>query len=651
MDELRDLAALAVAMGVQTRFADGLGRHVQAQPETLVRVCAALGAGIRGPADAREALMAYQDDLAQRILPPVAVAWAGRATAVPVAAGGAVRATLRFEHGGEVHPPVQDGGVQLPGPLPMGYHQLTVEASGRQDDCTVIAAPLRAWRRAGSRRSWGLGTHLAALRSARSRSLGDLTDLEVLSTWVGERGGDLVTVLPLLPTFNEAPAEPSPYSPVSRLFWSELMLDLGDAHRGVAPPGRLDVTRADMEVRRALDDVPAPDRSGLDGELTRYARFRGAQARLGRDWRRWPQGPRSGVLDGTDVDPDEERFHLVAQTMARSQLLESRSRMAEQGVRLGLDLAVGVHPDGYDPWSRQDLFAEGMSVGAPPDEGFPSGQDWGFSPLLPGAMRLEGHRYLAASVAHQAAAAGVLRVDHIMAMSRLYWIPHGADIHEGTYVTYPMDELFAILMLESHRHGCEILGENLGTVPAEIRDALPRHGVRGMYLAEFQAASVDAVPPGASDVAFIGTHDTPTLAGWMNGTDIEERVRTGLLESSAGPAQRERRDREVGAMAKMLHADGDDPVVLLAALLDWLGTSQSPLVIPWIEDLWLEKRMVNLPGTRSTDRPNWQRPMARLLDEVLTDDEVGVLVRRLERARRGRADRPAVPPLTPPGEA
>ncbi len=486
-----------------------------------------------------------------------------------------------------------------------------------------------------------MGTHLGALRSTRSRALGDLRDLETLCHWVGARGGDLVTVLPLLPTFNQAPAEPSPYSPVSRLFWSELVLDLGAGHRPVPPPSTLDVTRADLEVRAALAHLPAPDRAALDTELLRYARFRGAQARLGRNWRDWPEGPRAGRLAPSDVDLEEERFHLVAQTRAREQLGGLLRRLRDDGVRVGLDLAVGVHPDGYDPWSRQTLFAGGMSVGAPPDPGFPSGQDWGFMPVLPEASRREGHGYVAASIAHQASLAGVLRVDHIMALQRLYWIPHGLGLHEGTYVRYPAEELFAVLTLESHRHHCEIIGENLGTVPPEIDQALLRHRIWGMFLAQFQAMGEMPTPPTERQVALIGTHDTPTLAGWVAGVDIDERVRCGLLEAEAAPAEREARAAGAERLAELLGADLEDLPALLGELLQWLGDSPSPLVIPWLEDLWLEADQVNLPGTRSSERPNWQRPMARLLDEALADPDVDALARRLQEARTAVATGPA----------
>ncbi|MEA2724844.1 MAG: 4-alpha-glucanotransferase [Gemmatimonadales bacterium] len=635
MDELKALRSLARALGVHTRYVNGLGKRVTVAPETLVRVCAALGASVERPSDAAGALRAHRETTSAGLLPPVLVAWDGALPPIALPKSGPVHAEVLCE-GGEIIPLVATGaGFRAARTLPVGYHRLTIETGGNVESCTVIAAPVHAWRRPGAHRSWGVGTHLAALRSARSRSLGDLQDLESLCHWIGERGGDLVTVLPLVPTFNTQWPEPSPYSPVSRLFWSELILDLGEAHRPSSVPTSLDVTRGDAEVRAALAGHPIPSASELDEELIRYARFRGAQARLGRNWRDWPPAARAGTLNADQVDPAEERFHLVAQTLARRQLHDLRQRLDHDGFRLGLDLAVGVHPDGYDPWSRQTLFGEGMSVGAPPDQGFPSGQDWGFSPVLPGASRREGHRYLAGSIAHQAGLAGVLRVDHIMAWTRLYWIPHGLGLHDGTYVSYPAEELFAVLTLESNRHKCEVVGENLGTVPREIYQALPRHRIWGMYLAMFQAsAGPEVAPPTAADMALVGSHDTPTFAGWLKGNDIADRVRYGLLAEPGVPAVTEERLKAVQWLADQMGSTVEDPRAFLIAVLEWLGQSNSPLVVPWLEDLWLEEESVNLPGTPSSVRPNWQRPMGRLLDEIFTDSEVDELLRRLEEARR-----------------
>jgi 4-alpha-glucanotransferase len=640
MDELKALRSLARAMGVHTRYTDGLGKRVTVAPETLLRVCAALGASVERPGDAVGALRALRDARKAELVPPVLVAWDGSLAPLAIAVeGGQVQ--VQLEDGQVVSLERAEGGFRAAGLLPSGYHRLTAEVSGRSVTSTVISAPREAWRRPGSHRSWGVGAHLAALRSARSRSLGDLRDLESLCRWVGERGGDLVALLPLVPTFNTHWPEPSPYSAVSRLFWSELILDLGQAHRPVAAPSALDVTQGDAEVRAALAGHPVPPPSELDEELLRYARFRGAQARLGRNWREWPPAARAGTLTPEQVDPEEERFHLVAQTLARQQLQNLRQRLDQDGFRLGLDLAVGGHPDGYDPWSRQTLFGDGMSVGAPPDQGFPSGQDWGFSPVLPGASRREGHRYLAGCIAQQAGLAGVLRVDHIMAWTRLYWIPHGFGLHDGTYVSYPAEELFAVLTLESNRHRCEVVGENLGTVPREIYEALPRHRIWGMYLAMFQASDgPDVAPPIAADMALIGSHDTPTFAGWLKGNDIADRVRYGLLAESDVPAVTSERSRAIGWLAAQLGSTVEDPRAFLSALLEWLGRSDSPLVVPWLEDLWLEEVAVNLPGTPSSTRPNWQRPMRRLLDEIFTDPEVDGMLRRLNRARNTEVSHP-----------
>lgn len=606
-------------MGVHTRYIDGLGRPVRVAPETLQRVCAAMGAPVANPSDAAEALRAHRATRSMEVVPPVLVAWDG---IVPPLPG-------RERGSGET--------------LPFGYHQLEIEAAGRRKTCTVISAPTQAYRRpsSGSHRSWGVGTQLAALRSKRSRSVGDLRDLESLCRWVRERGGDLVTVLPVLPTFNSEPPEPSPYSPVSRLFWSELILDLEAGHRPSESPRTLDVTWADAEVRAALAGHAVPDASLVDEELIRYARFRGAQVRLGRNWRAWPARARNGTLEPQDVDAEVERFHLIAQTLVRQQLRELRQRLDRDGFRLGLDLAVGVHPDGYDPWSRQTLFADGMSVGAPPDTGFPSGQDWGFAPVLPEASRREGHRYVAASIGLHAGLAGVLRVDHIMAWTRLYWIPKGFGLHQGTYVSYPAEELFAILTLESHRNRCEVVGENLGTVPRDIDKALPRHRIWGMYLAEFQSpAGAILTPPKEADMALVGTHDTPTFAGWLAGNDIDERVRYGLLTEQAAPVVRAERTRTTRWLAEQLGGRVEQPDVFFATLLEWLGRSESPLVVPWLEDFWLEDQAVNLPGTPSSVRPNWQRPMRRLLDEIFGDPHIDELIRRLDRARTPLAPSP-----------
>ena len=614
-----------------TDFVDGLGRTVRPGDETLVAVCRALGSPVTSASDAATALEAHTAEEA-RAIPPVLVAWDGKLR---------LPATLRSAHGeirvesGDDH--VVDGGVDRSSvALPVGYHTFVLDRP-REATITVISAPVRS-RPLDPRVRWGVAVQLAAVRTGRSRSIADLEDLETLARWAADQGSGAVSLLPLLPTFNDAPPEPSPYSPVSRLFWSELHLNLGDTHRPVELDGLLDLGAADREVRGALGSHRRPDPDRVDPELAHYARFRGAQARLGRAWMTWPDEARRGALGEAHIDPDEERFHLVAQQEMRSQLA-SLSTSLDGGPLLGLDLAVGVHPDGYDVWSRQHLFAGGMSVGAPPDAGFPSGQNWGFPPILPGASRSEGHRYVADSIAHQAGLAGVLRIDHVMALRRLYWIPSGADLADGTYVQYPLEELFAVVCVESHRHGCAIVGENLGTVPPEIGTGLARHGILGMYLAQFEAGETPQPSgPVATEAALINTHDTPSLAGWVDEVDIDERLRVGLLDAASAAIERASRQEAVTRLERAVGVPSDPVGPFLEAVLEWLGVSESPLVSVAMEDLWLESRPVNIPGTASDQRANWRRPWSQTLDDVAVDP---VVLRRLRRLATARSVRTA----------
>ena len=633
----RAVRELAGALGVATSFRDGLGNDVEVGIETLVRVCAALGAEIEHPADAAAALRTREAE--RRALPAVVVAWDGRVDlrggAGPILGGALLRLEGAGDVGGSRLGSFDDGsGLAV---VPFGVHELEVEVGGDLVRSTVIAAPTLAWSppATGAAR-WGVAVHLGALRSARSRAVGDLSDLRVLAESVAGAGGSVVTVLPILPTFNDPPAEPSPYSPVSRLFWSELVLDIG-AGTGESVD-RIDVTAAAAEVHRALADA-AVDASVVDAELARYARFRAAQQHLGRDWRAWPEAARNGRLGDEYVDPGTEQFHLVAQLAVRDQLDGLRRDLAATGVGLGLDLAVGVHPEGYDVWSRRHLFAETMAVGAPPDGGFPSGQNWGFNPVLPEASAAEGHRYLRATIAHQASLAGLLRIDHIMALRRLYWIPEGMALDQGTYVTYPMEELFALLCLESHLRACEVIGENLGTVPPELDAALGRHGIRGMRLAQFSVGGGRPVADVAADeVAFLGTHDTPTFSGWLAGDDIDLRASLGLLKAADAPAARADRAEAVRRLIAEVGGHVDDPTDLLERVIVALGSSPSPLVLLWLEDLWLEPQQVNVPGTSSAEHPNWQRPMRRRYDEALADPDVTRLLAAIDDARRTRGD-------------
>ena len=248
-----------------------------------------------------------------------------------------------------------------------------------------------------------------------------------------------------------------------------------------------------------------------------YARFRAAGERQHAPWPAWPAPLRDGVIKEGDYDEEAMRYHLYVQWLAHQQLQSLSQKAREKGVRLYFDLPLGVHPDGYDVWREPNLFVLGASAGAPPDAFFAKGQDWGLPPLHPERLREQGYRYYIACVRHLLQMAGILRIDHVMGFHRLFFVPRGMKANQGVYVRYRAEEFYALLALEAHHHQAIIVGEDLGTVPPEVRPAMERHGLHRTYVAQFSLtpdARQALLPPSSNMVASLNTHDTPTFAGF-----------------------------------------------------------------------------------------------------------------------------------------
>jgi 4-alpha-glucanotransferase len=506
--------------------------------------------------------------------------------------------------------------------------------------------------------------------------VGDLRDLSAVGRWVRELGGAAVSTLPLLASFLDEPLDPSPYAPVSRRFWNELYLDLSAvpelrsssrARRVVESAGfkaetrrlrampRVD-HRAAMAVKRRVLEVLCAELHRVDSQrrgaferfvaqrqgLEDYARFRATVEKRGAPWGAWPARLRDGKLRPGDGDQRVERYHRYVQWLMSEQLGKLARTARSGGADLALDLPVGVHPDGFDSWRERAAFVDGVSAGAPPDDFFPWGQNWGFRPLHPQRSREQGHRYFIESLRNHLQFAGVLRIDHIMGLHRLYWVPEGFAADEGTYVRYPAEELYAVICIESHRHGSRIVGEDLGTVPAYVRSSMKRHGVERLYA--LQAAlptrarrRVPAVP--ASAVASLNTHDMPTFAGFWGALDIDERVELGLLEPEQAGAEHTRRGHQREACIRELrrrgHVTGNPPSARTAVRgsLVALASSSAATVLVSLEDLWLETRPQNVPGT-TTERPNWRRKASLSLEAIRRDKRIRSTLRAVDRRRR-----------------
>lgn len=681
---LLGLYRLAHDCGILTTYRDVGGRLVRANPDQLLAALRAFGLPIDDPAQAGQFLRERQTRRWEQMLEPVYVAWDGRlALSVRVPAfrqEQQVRIVMELEDGERLdfeadlgQLPVlsrsPDGQrvacrVRFPHLLAPGYHRLRAGIGSEPDrEALVISAPVRA---APARDpTWGVFLPLYALQTGRSWGTGDFTDLKTLAEWVTDLGGTVIGTLPLLAAFLDAPFEPSPYAPVSRLFWNDLYVDPTAAPNfSACEPARELVGSAEFRAalerlrtgplvnyreayavkRRVLSLLAAdffaryPDHPDFAKFLTErpdvkdYARFRAVAERFRAGWPGWPERLRSGLIKPADFDEPAWRYHLFVQWLADRQLAGIPG--------LYLDLPLGVHPDGYDVWRHREIFVLGTRAGAPPDMFFTAGQDWGFPPLHPERLRASGYAYFIAALRHHMRRARMLRIDHVMGLHRLYWVPPGLDARSGLYVRYPADELYAVLCLESARSGCALVGENLGTVPPEVNPTLARHGILGMYVLQFELrADGWPRPPEANSVASLNTHDTPTFAGFWAGSDIADRADLGLVDEAAAAAEREYRAQLRAAVVAFLQETGllssqeaDLPAVL-RALLMFLGQSQAAIVLVNLEDLWLEERPQNVPGT-SAERPNWRRKARYSFEEFSRMAAVREILAGLEATRR-----------------
>ena len=669
----RELATLAGLYGVQTAYVDASGRRRTASGEAVTAVLRALGVPVEGPGDVGGQIVARRRALEQRLMDPVLVAWDGTVRPVRLRlqageAGRPVRARLRTEDGGvETWEGGPNASVSVPAPLPPGYHRLEVETAGRTAAATVISAPRRVG--APDRRDWGVLVPVYGLRSRRDWGVGDLTDLEAVMRWIGSLGGGVVGTLPLLAAFLDEPFQPVPYSPASRLFWNELYLDperlpelessaeareaarLADPEIKALRRRRLVDYRKAMAIKRPVIEAlarevaarPSSRREALEAfvasrpELRRYAMFRAAGERFRETWQRWPAGPRNGTVRARDVDPDAVRYHLYAQWAMHEQL----GRVAGAGPDLYLDLPLGVDPAGFDVWRWPETFARSVSTGSPPDDFSPSGQDWGFPPPRPDRIRTDGYRYLRDCVTHLLTHARVLRIDHVMSLHRLFWIPRGMEATEGVYVRYRPNELYAVLLLEAYRRSAEVVGEDLGTVPAEVRRAMDARGVRRSFViqTEVRPGRSDPIPPQpAGSVAGLNTHDMPTFAAFWAGRDIDEREQEGAIDAAGAGRERRARERLRRATVAQLRRRGllrgrAETREVLAACLALMAEGPCGIVLPALEDLWLAPQAQNRPGSRPAGH-NWRRKLRHPVERARSMREVVGTLRFVDHRRR-----------------
>jgi 4-alpha-glucanotransferase len=575
------------AWGVFPGFRDANGRWVESPPATIAAILESMGAdpGAEPP-------------------PPMAITVRTDHPLPDIGAG-----LVRTEDGGEI----QIHG-NLPPDLPPGYHSFEAD---REPARPLIVSPGRV--PLPGRPQWGFGVQLYAARSTRSWGMGDLADLQQLNRWAAGLGAGFTLVNPLHAPSPTTPVQPSPYFPGSRCFLNPLYISVEQVAGAAALPATADAARAGralnaaplidrdqvwavkLPVLEALFDSSA-DAAGFEefcrrrGEaLERFATYCAAAERLGPAWREWPAGAAS------DVDPVRKRFYMWLQWVADTQL-----QAADQSLGVVADLAVGVDPNGADAWIWSDAFAPiGVRIGAPPDEFNTQGQDWGLPPFDP--WRLRGCGYapwieaLRAGLAHGSG----LRVDHVMGLFRLYWIPADAEARAGAYVRYPHHDMLNILALEAHRAGAYVVGEDLGTVEDGVRRDLAERQVLSYRVWWFEDR-----PTGEWPVAAMGavtTHDLPTVAGVWAGSDLQAQRDIGLHPNEEASAELLEKLQE--------QAPGDTPEKVIAQVYEDLGRARCHLLVASIDDVLEVEERPNMPGTVE-EWPNWRIALPAPLEDL-----------------------------------
>ncbi len=694
---LTQLHTLANLYGVRTSYLDMTNQTRQASADSLLSALKALGAPIGGMADIPFAIkekrrLHWLEPLEPVIVVPENTTLTFNLKLPAASLNSPVQGSLTLENGEKqellwrlqessiTHSISLDGKLHyntrlyLPRKLPNGYHRLVLELPEQNAQALVISSPLKAFQPPSSDKIWGIFTPVYALNSARSWGAGDLSDLKELMEWTIRRGGRLIGTLPLLAGFFDKDYGPGPYLPASRFFWNEFYLDmtqipeLADSQPALALLQNIDFQKQVTEMRSS-SYVHYKQQLGLKRQvletlagyffkekpkrftefqdfvkknpgLVEYAAFREAGEKHGLKWHDWPQQAVNSKPNEFESAGPTARYFMYSQWLTQTQLNALAGKAAESNSYLYMDMPVGIHPDSYDVWKEPEIFAREAGAGAPPDPVFTNGQNWDFPPLHPENIRRQGYRYFIEGLRKQLSVAGMLRVDHLMNFHRLYWIPHGIPNSEGVYVNYKADEFYAILALESQRHRTVIVGEDLGMVPPEVRPMMESHGLFRMFVGQYELITENQlgnIPVQAA--AGLNTHDMYPFAAFWQEQDILERQKMKLLTNDQASKELEQRRHVKKTLISILQYRGLtndlalDTEATLKAILSLLAASPVYALVLNLEDLWLETKPQNVPGT--SRKQNWTRKTAYSLERLEKSKDISQLLESITHLRKG----------------
>jgi 4-alpha-glucanotransferase len=594
--------------GIEDRFHDAFGVECVTTDETRAAIRSAMGFDPAGP----------------KLPTPVDIRVVSPGNTKALAGGG----RLTLEDGTVVV--VGADGVVVPGDLPFGYHTLA-PADAPDTSALVMVTPGACYLSDQPQPfSWGWAIQLYAARSRASWGIGDFGDLRELCAWTRSLGGDAVMINPLSAPAPVSPTEPSPYYPSTRRFRSPLYLRIEDVPgagdvdeiarlaadgRALNTERRIDRDRIVALKMRALEMLwthfagdPAFDayRQAMSPSLDEFATYAVLAERHGKDWRRWPtefRHPANAAVRNLLATEPRVRFHMWVQW-----LLDDQLRRASADVRVIHDLPVGFDIAGADGWCWQDLVAADIAIGCPPDAFNLDGQDWGLAPFIPSKLRAAGYRPIIETIRAVLRHAGGLRIDHVMGLFRLFWIPRALGARGGTYVRYPVHELLAIIAIESHRAQATIIGEDLGTVLPGTREILAENRLLSYRLLFFESDPPPAFP--ALALSSVTTHDLATIAGIWTGAATAHMRSAQVTPNAEGLAALKKRLAELSGVA----ADAPLDVVIVETYRA-LAQAPSRILLATLDDALQVLEQPNMPGTTTT-WPNWSLALPLTVEEI-----------------------------------
>ncbi len=607
--------------GIDDGYEDALGKWHRISDPVRTAVLEAMGVDPGSPAPA--------SDSPVRVLRPGEVfPWAGEAD-------------LFLEDGTVLR--VKD---RLPPDLPLGYHRL--QFFEEKSPLHLIVSPGTCFL-PSHLRIWGWAVQLYSLRSARSWGMGDFADLRRLARWSARNlSAGILLLNPLCAATPGIPQNPSPYFPTSRLYRNLLYLRLEEvpvAKEAGEDFERLAAMGKNLNILNRIDR-DAIYRLKLQGLESLWSRFRGDRRfdrycaeqgedlarfavfcvlaeRYGNRWTRWPaeyRHPASLAVTRFARENDGRvRFHQWVQW-----LLDEQLKRAARELPMMQDLPIGFDPEGADAWAWQDMLALGATVGAPPDEYNTLGQNWQLPPFIPHKLKGAAYDPLRRTLRAVLSHAKGLRIDHVMGLFRLYWIPQGADPSAGAYVRYSAEDLLAILALESHRAQAVIVGEDLGTVEKVVKEQLARHQILSYRLVWFEKEPPASYPELA--LAAVTTHDLPTIAGLWSGYDLEKQHELGLHPNEEGILEiRSRLESTIGISPR-------DTAGVIVRTHQLLTEAPSVITTAALEDALAVRDRPNMPNT-TREWPNWSIPLPLPLEKIEKDPLVGKVAEAFQNRR------------------